>query len=48
MLILVVYSPVAEVIVVLDIDGTMDDWLHHVNEEEAGNSWENKPHPITR
>ena len=48
MLILVVYSPVAEVIVVLYIDGTMDDWLHHINEEETGDSRENKPHPITR
>ena len=48
MLILVVYSPVAEVIVMLDVDCTMDDRLHHVDEEEARDCWENKPHPVTR
>ena len=34
--------------VVLNIDGSVDDWLETVNKEEHWDSWENNTDPVTR
>ena len=44
---LMVDSLVTVIIVVLDIDSSVDDWLHHVNEEESWHCWEHEPRPIS-
>ena len=47
-LILVIDGRVIEVIVVLVVYGTVDNWLHHVDEEKCWYGWEHKSHPVTR
>ena len=32
---------------VLDIDGSVDDWLQGVDEHEHGDNWENQTYPVT-
>ena len=32
---------------VLDIDGSVDDWLHGVDEHEHGDDWEDQSNPVT-
>ena len=44
---LMVDSLVTVIIIVLDIDSSMDDWLHHVNEEESGHCWEHESRPVS-
>ena len=46
--ILVVNSFPLIVIVMLNIDCTMDDWLPHVNEKEERDQWECKSCPVSR
>ena len=44
---LMVDSLVTVIIIVLDIDSSVDDWLHHVNEEESRHCWEHESRPIS-
>ena len=36
------------VVIMLDVDVTVDNRLHHIHEEEKGNHWENKSGPVAR
>ena len=47
-LVLMVNRLPVEVFVVLVIDSTVDEWLHHVNEEKCWDCRENKSYPVAR